>query len=323
MIDVTIAPAGIEAGIPATIEVRLKNAGPRTCTSVVFTIRLPAGLVLLEGTDRIERSAIGPGESFVSRIRLRAREPGRYELTSPSFSYRDHRGVAHHVTSFAAAISAAPRQPQRPPQVTVDVLNSQFPDESLDMLRGRVANAGEAIYATTPNEDSWAAFLSYAGDDDGDGRISLLREHLSEEAGRYIGGRFPIFQDRTDIHWGQQWRRRIENTLNVVTFLIPVVTPRFFASTFCRREVELFLTRESHLRRDDLILPIYYIDCVQLHGADESTDSLVSVIAAHQYIDWRRRRLLPMTSISVRRGLAQMAEKIRMAMQRGRAGSSP
>ncbi len=323
MIEVTIAPDRIEAGMPAVIEVCLKNAGPGRCTTVVFTMRLPAGLVLLEGEDRIERSVIAPGDSFVSRIRLRAREPGRYELTSRSFSYKDQRGIPRHVTGFAAAISAAPRQPQRPPKVTVDALNSELPNESWDMLRRRVTNAGKTVYGTTPDEDSWAAFLSYAGDDDVDGRVSLLREHLSEEVGRYIGGKFPIFQDRTDIHWGQQWRRRIENTLNVVTFLIPVVTPRFFASTFCRHEVESYLTRESNLRRDDLILPIYYIDCVQLHGADESTDSLVSVIAAHQYMDWRRLRLLPMTSTTVRRGLAQMAEKIRMAMQRGRDGSSP
>lgn len=145
MIDVTIAPDRIEAGTPAAIEIRLNNAGPGTCTTVIFTMRLPAGLVLLEGKDRIERSAIAPGESFVSRIRVRAREPGRYELTSRSFSYRDHRGVPQHVAGFAAAISAAPRQPDGPlPEVTLDVLNDDFPLASWGILRGRITNVGEA-----------------------------------------------------------------------------------------------------------------------------------------------------------------------------------
>jgi len=165
--------------------------------------------------------------------------------------------------------------------------------------------------------ESPGAFLSYAGDDDRDRRISALRRHLAEEVGRHIGGTFPIFQDRTDIHWGQQWERRIESTLSAATFLIPVITPRFFGSAYCRHEVRRFLERERELGRDDLILPIYYIDCDQLNGADASHDWLVSVIAAHQYAEWRDLRSLPMASTRVRKQLDGMAAKVRMAMHRG------
>jgi CHAT domain len=145
MMDVTIAPDRIPSGTPAALEVRLTNGGPGACTNVVFTMRLPAGLALLEGKDRIERSVIMPGDSFISRIRVRAREAGRYELTSRSFSYRDHRGLSQHVTGFAAVIDATPMQANAPsPRLTVEVLNSDFPLGRWDVLRGRVTNDGDA-----------------------------------------------------------------------------------------------------------------------------------------------------------------------------------
>lgn len=144
MIKVTIAPDRIPSGTPAALEVRLTNGGPGTCTNVVFTMRLPAGLVLLEGKDRIERSVITSGDSFVLRIRVRAREAGRYELTSRSFSYRDHRGLPQHVTGFGAVINATPRQLDPPqPRLTIEVLNSELPLAKWAVLRWRVTNDGD------------------------------------------------------------------------------------------------------------------------------------------------------------------------------------
>ena len=77
-----------------------------------------------------------------------------------------------------------------------------------------------------------AAFLSYARFDDQhhDGLISELREQLSAEVRVQTGTAFPIFQDREDISWGQNWQSRIDETLDAVTLLLPVVTPGFFHS---------------------------------------------------------------------------------------------
>ena len=93
------------------------------------------------------------------------------------------------------------------------------------------------------------------------GRLTDLRKRLEGEVQLYRGEEdFAIFQDREDIRWGQQWRSRIEDSLNDVTFLIPIITPGFFRSKECRDEIDLFLQRERKLGRSDLILPIYYID---------------------------------------------------------------
>lgn len=72
-----------------------------------------------------------------------------------------------------------------------------------------------------------AAFMSYARHDDvaEGGQLSEFRSRLGAEVRMQAGVEFPIFQDRTDIAWGQNWRTRIEETLDGGTLLIPILTP--------------------------------------------------------------------------------------------------
>jgi len=112
-----------------------------------------------------------------------------------------------------------------------------------------------------------AAFFSYVHRDDehDGGQIRRLRDVLQGEVRMQLGEEgFDIFLDRDDIAWGQNWRRRIEASLDAVTLLIPILTPAFFASRECRHELERFLRRERELARDDLILAIYYVSAPQL-----------------------------------------------------------
>lgn len=159
-----------------------------------------------------------------------------------------------------------------------------------------------------------AAFLSYVRADDQyeGGLISQLRERLSAEVRMQIGQDFPIFQDRSDIVWGQNWRTRIEETLDTVTLLIPVMTPGFFRSAPCRQEVTRFLERERRLGRGDLILPVYYVSAPQLDdSAQREADPLATALFARQYADWRELRFEPFTAPVVRKALAQLAIRLR------------
>lgn len=164
-----------------------------------------------------------------------------------------------------------------------------------------------------------AAFLSYVHEDDKDGRITALRERLCDEVQMQVGTEFPIFQDRKDILWGDNWRARIEGSLDEVTFLIPVITPRFFNSRHCRAELQRFLEREKQLGRNDLILPIYFVDTPHLNDEEErAADDLAEVIASRQYADWRELRLEHQTNPQVARTLAHLARQIRDAIPRVR-----
>ena len=169
------------------------------------------------------------------------------------------------------------------------------------------------------------AFMSYVNLDDQheQGRLTKFRERLSGEVRMQTGEPFDIFQDRKDIAWGQQWQERINDSLNAVTFLIPIITPAFFKSTACRDELERFLKREEGLKRSDLILPVYYLACPVLSDkAKREHDKLAQIIAARQYADWRHLRFKPFDSKQVCEHLAKIAQQIVEALERSEAEAS-
>jgi TIR domain len=172
-----------------------------------------------------------------------------------------------------------------------------------------------------------AAFLSYAHvDDEHDrGSITEFRKALEGEVRVQTGRRdVRIFQDRDDIAWGQEWKVRIESSLDAVTFLVPVLTPSFFASDQCRQELQRFVGRERRLGRRDLILPVYWISAAPLENpARHVQDNLAQELAARQYADWRELRFQHLTDPKARRALAGLATHVRDALDRaGRADRS-
>jgi parallel beta-helix repeat protein len=167
-----------------------------------------------------------------------------------------------------------------------------------------------------------AAFYSYvhADDQNEDGLITGLHRALQSAARLQIGPDFTIFIDRDDIDWGDNWRKRIEGSLDSTSLLIPVITPSFFQSTECRRELERFLDRERELERDDLVWPIYYVSAPQLE--DPGDDELARVIASRQYTDWRQLRFEPLTARVVRERLATLAERLRDSTRSSKAAAT-
>ena len=165
-----------------------------------------------------------------------------------------------------------------------------------------------------------AAFMSYARLDDKYGPITRFCEHLSHEVSVCIGEEFLIFQDRKDILWGQNGEARIKESLDEVTFLIPIITPLFFSSEACCDELQRFLEREKDLGHNDLVLPVYYIDCPLMNEEEKRAgDELAQAIVDHQYVDWRELRFEPFTSPQVGNTLARRAVQIRDALERVQA----
>lgn len=163
------------------------------------------------------------------------------------------------------------------------------------------------------------AFMSYAHINDLDGRLTRLREFLSYEVEQLTGEKFHIFQDRSDLQWGQNWKLRIEDSIDGATFLIPIITPHFFKSQSCLQELERFIARERELGRDDLILSLYYIKCPQLEEPDNfSTDDMVQTIARRQWEDWQELSS-PQFSVKSRpflQKVTSLSERIMQALQR-------
>ena len=144
MIEVTVSPARISAGTAADLEIRLLNGGQGACLNVIFTIRLPTGIMRLRGPDRITVNKLAPGESVPLPLRVRAGNAGRYRLTSPNFSYRDYSGQAHRQTGFAADIIVDPEPASAPePRLVAELQTTKLPLGDWSVLRCRVRNVGE------------------------------------------------------------------------------------------------------------------------------------------------------------------------------------
>src|SRR5215211_1934343 len=155
------------------------------------------------------------------------------------------------------------------------------------------------------------AFMSYTRRDNRSGELTQLREKLQSEVEEAFGNEFNIFQDNDSITIGQNWKRQIEESLDEAIFFIPVITPSFFLSEYCRLELQRFLERETKLGRDDLIFPIYYRPTPHLEDEEKrKSDEMAQAIEAHQYVDWRELRFEDYESVLVRRGVAAIASSI-------------
>ncbi len=168
------------------------------------------------------------------------------------------------------------------------------------------------------------AFLSYAHSDDEheNGRLRQFAERLSGEVRLQWGEEFPIFIDRKDLKWGQEWKSRIDQSVDGAAFLVAFLTPGYFKSDYCRKELSRFLEREKQLGRSDLILPVYYVRCPVLEdSARMAQDTLATALHERQFKDWRRLRHELWTTPDVGRQFEQMALEIVEALER--AGLAP
>ncbi len=164
--------------------------------------------------------------------------------------------------------------------------------------------------------------MSYVRLDDEheNGRLTTLRERLESEVRMQTGLAFPIFQDRNDIAWGDNWKVRIEEGIDAVTFFIPIITPGFFQSSACRSEFERFREREQAMDRADLILPLYYVEADEFSDeAAREADAMARELVQRQYFDWRPLRFEPFTSAQVGKGLASMARQVKAALPKARS----
>lgn len=165
------------------------------------------------------------------------------------------------------------------------------------------------------------AFLSYVRTDDAhlEGRISALRARLEGEIRMQTGDRrFRVLQDTVDVRPGDVWQRWIDGSLDAAAVLVPVLTPGYFTSAACRDEWARFRAREEALGRDDLVVPIYYVDCDAVNDeAARAGDPMAVDLARRQYVDWRDLRHEPLASAAAGRRLEAIALKVKAVLASG------
>lgn len=157
-------------------------------------------------------------------------------------------------------------------------------------------------------------FWSYvhADDDTEGGRITRLGRDVVSQFELLTGERINLFLDADALQWGDSWRSEIDGSLSSIAFFVPVLTPRYFLSAECRRELQFVLRRAANLGVKQLVLPLLYVMVPGLDGGG-SEDDLVKLVATFQWEDWRELRFAEPTSEPYRRAVARLAERLLVA----------
>ncbi len=159
--------------------------------------------------------------------------------------------------------------------------------------------------------DGVAAFWSYVRDDDDaeDGRILSLTRRVRHEYRLQTSEELSLFVDRDSIEWGEEWSQRIEDAIAVTTFFLPLITPSYFKSQACRRELLKFVREAQRLGLEQLLMPVYWVRVRELEDApQESSDEAIRLVTRYQRQDLRAVRLEDEGSAPFRKAVADLAE---------------
>lgn len=166
------------------------------------------------------------------------------------------------------------------------------------------------------------AFLSYAHADDDflGGRIAALRDAIQKAVRFETGEPFEVFLDKDakgGILLGQDWQDRLDEGLAEARFLIPILSPSYFASAACRDELRKFLELERRAKRKDLLLPILIRAFPKPADGDGSDIAWLKRVALQrQYGDWSRHIFQPFDQSDGLGRIVDLAVQIAAAINR-------
>ncbi len=149
-------------------------------------------------------------------------------------------------------------------------------------------NARQGSLAAMPTNDSQPlpinCFLSYrrADNDVYRGVVDQLKSDLAGRFEAQTGRGLKIFVDRDDIGWGDDWRRKILDSIKRATFFIPVITMRYFDSEPCRDEFTAFYEDAKRIGVTGLIRPVILAGADRV--AEDSLNEQMRVLARLNYV---------------------------------------
>ncbi len=154
-------------------------------------------------------------------------------------------------------------------------------------------------------------FWSYvhADDDAEGGRVAQLARDVVAQYEMITGDSISLFLDRDTLEWGDDWRPKVDSSLASVAFFIPVLTPRYFQSAECRRELNFFARRATRLGIRELVMPVLYVDVPALHE-DPPTDEAMALVKPFQWEDWTDLRFSAPESPEYRAAVAALAKRL-------------
>lgn len=154
-------------------------------------------------------------------------------------------------------------------------------------------------------------FWSYVSHDDETerGRIVRLAHDIVARYEMITSQSIKLFLDKGDIDWGDDWQSKIDESLASVAFFISVITPRYFDSPQCRRELEFFSRQMELLKISPLLMPILYLEVPEMM-VDSPDDSLMARVKKIHWVDWTTLRFYDLDSREYREAVAKLAARL-------------
>lgn len=156
-------------------------------------------------------------------------------------------------------------------------------------------------------------FWSYVQqDNEGDhGRILALANDLREQYRLLTAENLELFVDRESLQWGEAWKDRIDSAIAGTTFFIPIITPSYFRSPECRREVLKFAREAERLGLGELLMSVYWVRVPELEDdPEQSADEAVRLVAKYNWQNLQKERLEDRDSSAYRKAVAELAAEL-------------
>jgi hypothetical protein len=108
-------------------------------------------------------------------------------------------------------------------------------------------------------QENFRGFFSYArhdGETDPGLIVALTTELEGRVNARLVNARFVIWRDTERLKVGERWDDTIDGELRCADLLIVLLTPRWIASEYCRKEFSLFEELEASRRIGQRVVPV-------------------------------------------------------------------
>lgn len=164
---------------------------------------------------------------------------------------------------------------------------------------------------------SVAGFLSYAAADNSaaHNRIVRLSELIRDEYALATGTDLTLHASRNDPQWAAEWQDRVANGLDSATFLVPVITPRYFRDPACRQELIDFTTAARAHGAPELVLPIVYTHVRALTDPADR-DEAVGLVRRMRYEKWHDLRTDDEATAAHRRAVLRLTARLSAIVDR-------
>lgn len=136
MIQVSVKPGALVAGQSAALTIELSNTGPGACTRVAFRLKLPPGMALVSGRERIDVDEIRAGQVHPHQVTVLPGQPGDAEIGTKIFSYRDGDGIPQRQDDWHAPVRVLAARPGPAVAAQADSLSPSPPPSSLTVSHG-------------------------------------------------------------------------------------------------------------------------------------------------------------------------------------------